>query len=388
MNNTAQHTAYFILSGFFAFLALAFTANADIVQPNAYQIFGISGAYNDVFFGNYYGNEGDIEGHAAIKGDLTAINYGFGSGEMAKHAGNKNVLVVGGNVYAKGAGVYDGNAYIAGSLNPTTVNGKTDKWNTVHATDRVVADYNRENPNYKAEKGTIYANGFPTGDPDSTQSQKRFAESGMSTIPFDFTVAENQLRTVSTDLRSMQSTIDASFNDRNIVIDMSGLAGLQVLTLDAAHFMGMGSDRNLFINNAGDDLTLIVNIINEQGLDYLWLRNEIVINGNSDPMYAGFDGSNILFNTDMENVRIENVAFNASLLALDAEVYVRQGNIDGQVFAGSGYTERGGEFHAYYTFDDKHFQPTVTPEPASILIFGLGMGSLALARRHRRRNAT
>lgn len=371
------------LGALLLFAAWSLPARADIEGTSAGQFFGISSAYNDVFLGNYYGNEGDIEGHAAVGGNLTAINYGFGSGEMATHADNKNVLVVGGDVYAKGAGVYDGNAYIAGSINPTAVNGKTDKWNTVHASDRVIAEYNQGNPNYQAEKGTIYANSFPTGNPDTIQNQKWFSESGYSTIPFDFTVAKEQLQTASSQLWNYQDTLTASFNDRNIVIDLAGLTGLQVLTLDAVDFMNMGDNRNIYINNAGADLTLLINITNELNSDYLWLRNEIVINGVADPMYADFDGSNILLNTDMENVRIENVAFNGSLVALNAEVYVREGNIDGQVFAGSGYTERGGEFHAHYTFDDRHLT-NATPEPASMLIFGAGLVGLAAVRRFRK----
>lgn len=387
---------------FFAALLIAFaslgTLNADVLEPSAYQLFGISAGYNDVFFGDYYGREGDIEGHAAVKGNLTAIDYGFGSGEMAKHSDNKNVLVVGGNVYAKGAGVYDGNAYIGGSINKIAVDyvntsGKRiksdDAWNTMHASDNVVAAYNRDDPNYQASKGTVYANGFPTenwvnGQPDTIQSQAWYAESGLTSLPFDFTVAEEQLRTVHSDLWGLDNTITATFNDRNIMVDLTGLAGLQVLTLDAADFMAMGDNRNIHLTNAGDDLTLLINITNETGLDYLWLRNEIVINGSIAEQYGDFDGSNILLNTAMDNVRVENVAFNGSLLALDAEVYIAHGNIDGQVFAGSGYTEDGGEFHAYYTFDDKHFQPAATPEPASLLIVGLGLGAIGLSRRFRK----
>lgn len=362
---------------FIGFLTIATISKADVLEPSAYQLFGISAAYNDVFFGDYYGRNGDIEGHAAIKGNVDVQSYGFGSGEQNLHSREVNstpTLVVGGNVKASGSGVYDGDAYIQGTLTPQA--GKT-KWNTLST--QGTGPYNSVDPGYQGTAGTVYVKGTQDSDLDY-QYQKHTEES----IPFDFTVAENQLRTVSSDIWALQNTVGATIEDRNIVIDLSGLTGLQVITLDAAAFMEMGSNRNIFINNAGDDLTLIVNVTNELGLDYLWLRNEIVINGNADPMYADFDGSNILFNTYIENVRIENVAFNASLLALDAEVYVTHGNIDGQVFAGSGYTEAGGEFHAYYTFDDKHFQPAATPEPASMLIFGLGMGALALARRRRK----
>ena len=370
-----QFISLFVFISFFA--TLTDTMRADIESPSAYQLFGISASYNDVFFGDYYGRNGDIEGHAAIKGNVDVQSYGFGSGEQNLHSREVNstpTLVVGGNVKASGTGVYDGDAYIQGTLTPQDGGSK---WNTLST--KGTGPYNSVDPGYQGTAGTVYVKG--TLDADLDYQYQKHTE---ASIPFDFTVAENQLRTVSSDLWSLENTLDALFEDRNIVIDMTGLSGLQVLTLDAADFMDMGTNRNILINNAGDDLTLVINVTNEQGLDYLWLRNEIVINGEAGPMYADFDGSNILLNTAIENVRIENVAFNASLLALDAEVYVTHGNIDGQVFAGSGYTEAGGEFHAYYTFDDKHFQQTVTPEPASILIFGVGMGALALSRRRRK----
>ncbi len=374
---SVKHCRFAFVSACLAFLTTA-AVRADMDRPSTYQLFGISSGFNDVFFGDYYGRNGDIEGHAAVKGNLDARDYGFGGGEQAKHADDRNVLVVGGNAIVKGVGVFDGNAYVAGNV----VNASSDKWNTMGAEGTGPAIYNRENPDYVGTRGTVYADGFPTGTPDrNAQRQEYLSQSGHSSIPFDFTLAEAQLRQTSSDLWDYADTVTGTFANGNYEIDLTGKTGLQVITIDASVFMALGTNKNIYID-AGADTTLLVNVTNDAGLDYLWFRNELVINGNPDEMRSDFDGSNILFNTAMDDVRIENVAFNASLVALDAEVFIAHGNIEGQVFAGSGRTIDGGEFHAYYTFDDKHFG-AATPEPASIMILGIGLAGLGIVRRRK-----
>ncbi len=357
-------------------------AKADITSPNAYQLFGISAAYNDVFFGDYYGRNGDIEGHAAIKGNLDAQSYGFGSGEQNLHPNSQSpTLVVGGNAKVSGSGVYDGDAYIAGTLTPQ--NGQT-KWNML--TTQGTGPYNTVDPGYQGKAGTVYVAGTPDSELAATYQKHTEAS-----IPFDFTVAETQLRDVSSNLWGLDNTVAGGVVNGMYTVDLTGLTGLQVVTIDASIFNGLQYYQNIYIN-AGADTTLIINVTDEYGMNTLSLNKQFIINGVGNPFYGDFDGSNILINTGVSQVNVANNALNASLMALDALVNVTLGNIDGQVFAAGAHTENGGEFHAYYTFDDKHFSDgwggggggNVTPEPATCLIFSCGLFGLGYVARRRR----
>ena len=353
--------------------AVASWVRADVTQPSVYQLFGISAAYQDVFFGDYYGRNGDIEGHAAIKGNLDAQAYGFGAGEQNRHPASQGpTLVVGGNATVSSSGVYDGDAYIAGTLTP---HAGGSKWNTLGTMG--TGPYNSVDPGYQGTPGTVYVAGTLDYDLDPTY-QKHTTES----IPFDFTVAESQLRKVSSDLWTLENTVSGGYVDGQYTVDLTGLNGLQVVTIDSSIFNGLGGSQNIYIN-AGADTTLLINVT---GSGTLALGREFVINGNPDSFYGDFDGSNILINAkDFSQINVSGVALNASLLALDANIDVMRGNIDGQVFAASAHTTNGGEFHAYYTFDDKHFgSPAATPEPATMLIFGIGLVGLSAARRYRK----
>ncbi len=359
--------------GFFAS-----SAKADVLQAVSVQFLGISGAYNDVFFGDYYGRNGDIEGHAAIKGNLDAQSYGFGSGEQNLHPGSQSpTLLVGGNAKVSGASVYDGDAYIAGTLTPQ--NGQN-KWNMLGAEG--TGPYNTVDPGYQGTPGTVYVG--KTSDSQLDPAFQKNAAVDMNVL-FDFALAENQLRSAAGTLWGLSDTVQGGMVDGKYTVDLTGQSGLQVVTIDASVFNALKSYENIYIN-AGADTTLIINVTDNYGLGSLSLRREFAINGIEDPFYGDFDGSNILINTNVSQVNVSYAAINASLLALDANVYVTHGNVDGQVFAASGYTEAGGEFHAYYTFDDRHLTgEDVTPEPATILMFGLALAACPAVRRLRKK---
>lgn len=375
----------FVLSA--CFILTAAFVQADVEQPSTYQLFGVSAGYNNVFFGDYYGRNGDIEGHAAIKGNLDVQSYSFGGWQEDKHTEGP-VLVVGGNATVSSTTVHDGDAYVGGKMQQHTGTGL---WNTLGVKAHTNPENFKTEPGYVSTPGNIYVqDGSNFSQYNHADYQQTFADAGITSLPFDFAVAESQLRTVSSELWSMSDTTSGVFDERgNYVVDLTGATGLQVVTIDAEIFNQLSENgKNLFLYG-GDDTTLVVNMTNDTGLESLRLR-EIYINGNNDVFTGEFDGSNVLFNVgDLGEITISGANINGSFLALDTDFDVQHGHFSGQVFGASATTTVGGEFHAYYTFDDQHFSEgggnsSATPEPSTMLMFGAGLGALALVRRLRK----
>jgi choice-of-anchor A domain-containing protein len=390
---------------------------ADVEGTSAVQFFGISSAYNNVIFGDFTGGYartgtaataktgGDIEGHAAIQGDVKVRNFGFGSGQMGLHADNRNVLVVGGNVTASSSDVYDGNAYVAGRVVANS-DVTSSKWNVLGTSNNRIDAYNKLTPDYEATAGKIYTRDFNPGtdyyaeDGTGKRVTESWSEAGISSLPFDFTVAKEQLTQVSSDLWNNKSTVvgdyiyDTSVPWERVLgyeIDLTGLSGLQTVTVDASVFNNLVVNQSGFLNILTDpnaDLTLIINVSDDNNLGFLNLAKEFYINGenNRDEINDYFNGSNILINTadSISQITAVNAEINASILALNETIEVNSGNISCQVFSAGADLYNGGEFHAYYTFDDKHMS-VATPEPATALIFGIALAAAPFARRFRRK---
>ena len=350
-------------------------------------IFGISSNYNNVFFGDYYGRNGDIEGHAAIQGNLDVQSYGFGSGQQNLHPSTMGpTLVVGGNVKASGAGVYDGDAYVQGTMTPQ--NGQT-KWNTLNT--HGTGPYNTIDPNYQGTEGKVYVKGTQDSDLHTTYQKHTDAD-----IPFDFDLAKQELQKVSSELSSLDDTISAVQQGNNWVIDLTQSTGLQIVTMAAETLNAIASSNGCLLVNAGADTTLVLNVTGNGELKFE--HGAIIINGRQgDEGFASnlagiadFNGSNILINAEeITKVSLIHAEVNASLIALNADFDVQHGHFSGQVFGGSAKTTEGGEFHAFYLFDDQHIgtstsSSNATPEPATMLIFGLGLAGLGFGQLRRK----
>ena len=350
------------------------------------EIFGISSNYNNVFFGDYYGRNGDIEGHAAIQGNVDVQNYAFGSGQQNLHPSSMGpTLVVGGNVKASSTDVYDGDAYIQGTLTPQA--GKN-KWNTLGT--KGTGKYNTIDRDYQGTPGTVYVKGTQDADLDY-----QYQEHTDAAIPFDFDLAKQQLQKVSSELSSLEITAVARENGNNWVIDLTKSTGLQVVTMAAETLNEIAGTGGCLLVNAGADTTLVLNVTGNGELNFK--GGAIIINGrqrDEDPdnlaNLADFNGSNILINAaDITSVNLTNAEVNASLIALNADFDVQHGHFSGQVFGASASTTNGGEFHAFYLFNDQHIgTPTpsgnATPEPATLAIFGLSLTGLGFGQLRRK----
>lgn len=361
---------------------LSSVARADVVGAGVSHLFGISSAYNDVFFGNYEGVNGDIEGHAAIGGDLTASAYSFGDWRREKHSEGP-VLVVGGNAYVSSSTYADGDVYVQGSMN--NFDGTPAGWNALtrnNNTGGTVTD-----PGYVSNMaGNVYI-GDKSNLGSSHYDYYKQLEGG---IPFDFALAKEQLTNVSSELMALGATAQVQQNGKNFVVDVRGSDGLQTVFIDAALFQLMNDISGSSLSILADaDTTVLVNVTNDSNLDILYLTKDLILNGHAgDFDDDGFDGRNVLFNVDgsIDEIYLAEISFQGSILAVDSNFDVQHGHVSGQAFGNNATTSNGGEFHAYYDFDDKHFN-NVTPEPASILIFGAGIGGLALTRRFRKKTA-
>lgn len=382
----------------FSFICCISTANS-LVKADELSItpfLGAAGEYNDVFFGNYSGIKGDIEGHAAIEGDVDVQNYSFGAWQKEKHTG-RNVLVIGGNATISSTTVHDGDAYIGGTLSDHSGG----LWNalTVNKAEEENNDETRIKTktalDYDATPGTVYVQDTSNFGPNNHHPyQQSFTDGNIAGLPFDFDAAKQHLQNASSYLSDLESTVDAEKRDGGLWIDLEGKTGLQVVTLEAS----LLDAANLFIIN-GTDTTLIINVINGLGLETIDGKtvlnlNEIHIDGENDVFTGDFDGSNILFNVDssINQINVSSANINASVLAIDTDFDVQFGHISGQVFGASAHTENGGEFHAYYTFDDKHLTNgstdgagATTPEPATLLMLGFGLAGIPVVRRFRKK---
>lgn len=323
-------------------LAASSSVFADMVNP-----FAPMAGYNVMVFGDYVqSGPGDTEGFLAVQGNMTTgNNYGVGHyGQRTDPAAT--ALVVGGTLNTTGAWkVFNGNAYYGNSTS--------------------------ENP-------ISYDDGYG----------QRVYE-----LSVNFEQAYNQMHGYSQALGAMTET--ASFVQQWGGSYIEAGHGTQVvnINLDDLFHSGDSSNFGWGLNITGhSDTQLLVNILGGENYDDLTLSGGY-------QLFGGIAAENIIFNfIDVDTFTMQNASIAGNILAVDTDLILEAGNIEGYSAFGNITTLSGGEFHNKFMFGGEFDLPTipdgpdppssVTPEPASMGIVGIGLLSLALLRRRRQAAAS
>lgn len=315
--------------------------SAELVNP-----FDGMKDYNVMVFGDFHQKgPGDTEGFLAVSNNFTT-DGAYGVGHNAQNRGSDAVaLVVGGHLQTNSAWeVRNGNAYYATGSSKSPA-------------------YNGEPINYSNGAG------------------KR-----VSSHSVDFNSTYTQMQHYSSQLSQLTATASLVQQWGNNYIDVG--SGLQIVNINLDSLLygsnGVQNLNNLQIN-AKSDTTLVINIFGGELFSDLAMANGFNVNGMS------YD--NLMFNfVDVDALSIMNMQFYGSILGVDTELTVGNANINGYTAIGDVIGLSGGEFHNNSYFDGEIDLPpatSVTPEPATMLIFAFGFALIPLAAyRMRKRTAS
>ena len=334
MKNTIAIASFLISFGFLA------AVQADIVNPLRSQ-----GDYNAIIFGDLVKTgTGDAEGYVAVGGDLT-VDGNFSVGHLRKSGSsvpNNAALVVGGTITNNGAWEVKGSAYY-GNLEG---------------------------------RAFTYTNGYGER---------------LDNNPIDFSKLESDIRQFSSSLSQLEQTsgVSTDFNQWNKSIKVTG-GGDQVLNINLSDISGMNGYGNYFDHvfnglsiNGGYD-NLIINIFGDlEGLNELTIFYGF---NQNDKYYT----DNLLLNLiNIDVLNVYNTEVFANIVGVDTHVNLYTSSINGTAVFASADLDSGSEFHNSYQYEGEHDMPpsVATPEPASMLIVGLGFGALPFVRRLRRKSA-
>jgi choice-of-anchor A domain-containing protein len=268
---------------------LSFTALVAILATVSYAAdpFAAMSYYDALIFGNVSASTGDIEGRAAIGGDLNTPG-GYSVGDRAPDDPTKYSLVVGGNLHAPGHWqVFNGNArYGTGTQLPSM------------------------EPGYTISQGP--------GD-------------------LNFGAAYTTFRSISTYLGGLSDNGTQLYQFTTYTLTGTN-AGLNVFNVNAADWAA-ASNR---VIDAPTGSTVIVNIA---GASAGMMNGMQALNNLHD---GSTRQTRILFNFHQATtVNITNMAVTGSVLAPDALVTISGGGIDGQAVLGALNQINGGEIHRW-----------------------------------------
>ncbi|QJE98690.1 choice-of-anchor A family protein [Luteolibacter luteus] len=276
--------------------------------------------YNIYVLGNMTQWNVDSEGRVAVAGDASLTNYGVGSKFSSNPSSAGDMLVVGGNLSYNGGEVHYGNLVYGGTLSG---NFGIPHGTTTHGSAMDFATANNYLTSASSYWGGMASNGATTNQWGGIQMV------GTDPTLNIFTLSGAMLGS------SWGVTIDAPAGS-TVLVNVTG---------DSAAMQNMG----LNFQDLNSDGTGTV------------VRNNVIYNF-----------------VDATSLTLNGVGVQGSILAPKATVNFNNGNIDGQLIAGT--LIGTGEAHNYL-FQGNLPAPLPIPEPSSALLVGLAGGMLAMRRK-------
>ncbi|MGD1904287.1 MAG: choice-of-anchor A family protein [Geitlerinemataceae cyanobacterium] len=307
---------------------------ALLIAPSA-QAGSLSGAaqdYNLFLFDDWTQHGGDVEGRVAVGGNAT-LTGGVGIADrVASSNGSDDHFVVGGNLsYSGGGQVFGGNTVVGGTSSSVNYN----------------------------------CGGC------STQSG----------TPIDFASAEEYYQVLSDQLFALGETGTSTVTNDPWYprLNMQGSGtGTHVFNVSLTNM------KEIFLDASSASDLIVINVEDEIVDGGITLFKHIEAHADSNVW------SNVVWNFNKAtNIDLSNIQWRGTILAPDAHITLKQGNIEGQTVAKSATLANGnGEFHNYeFTGtlptppQPADPTPTEVPEPSLLLGMGAVAGAIRLSRR-------
>lgn len=319
--------------------ALTLMGGLIVGQPHAATAFGLTGAasdYNLFLFEDLYQRGGDVEGRAAVGGNASLTSVGIAD-RLPSSNGTDTHFVVGGDLTIQNSGIFGGNANVGGTVT-----------------------------------GDVYFN--------NCQGCQVTSENLI-----DFEAARNHYRNLSQTLFNLETTGTNSLNPYSKQLRLTGNnTDLNVFNVS------LSEAREIFLDAPSSSDLVVINVTDEMFAPD-WFGSLFHQEANADSS----KWQNVIWNFANATQLDFSFSWRGTVLAPDADISLRNGNIEGQVIANSARLDVwSGEFHNYeFTgtlppSDSGSGDSPNTPErreiPEPTMILGLlAVGAMGAVKRRR-----
>lgn len=271
---------------------LLFAGGISLVQPHVATAVGLTGAasdYNLFLFDDLYQVGGDVEGRAAVGGNASLTSVGIAD-RLPSSNGNDAHFVVGGDLTIQNSGIFGGNANVGGNVT-----------------------------------GDVYFNNCQDCRVTSEQL-------------IDFDAAQNHYRNLSQTLFDLETTGTSSLNPYSNQLRLTGNnTGLNVFDVS------LSQAREIFLDAPSTSDLVVINVTDET-FSPNWFGSLFHEEANADSS----KWQNVIWNFAKATHLDFSFSWRGTVLAPDADITLRNGNIEGQVIANSARLDVwSGEFHNY-----------------------------------------